>query len=67
MRYNYYVTAGHNGDEYDLLKTDDLQLAIIRAKYESINPFYDFVEIRHYWHNIEDEDCNCFDHNTIEY
>lgn len=72
----YYVTLASNlpghGDETILLKTDDLEEAIRRAKDES---YYierdkrkgDIVEIRLYTCDIEDEDCSCFDYNTIEF
>lgn len=72
----YYVTltVKYPGEEIEtiLLETNDLEEAIRRAKDES---YYierdkrkgDVVEIRQYACDIEDEDCSCFDYNTVEF
>lgn len=68
----YYVTLIKNYDEFDLLKTTDLEEAIKRAEYEVFFIERDCrkneeVEIRVYANDIEDEDCTCFDYDTIEF
>ena len=67
----YYVTLVNGDNEDVILKTTDKDEAIARAKDES---YYierdgrkDRVEIRVYENDIEDEACECFDYNLIEF
>lgn len=67
----YYVTLVDGDFEEAVLKTDSKEKAIERAQDEA---YYierdrrkDTVEIRVYAEDVEDEDCDCFDYNTIEF
>lgn len=69
-----YVTLmdGRTTEETVLLKTEDESAAIKRAREEQSyierdKRKGDSVEIRQYVEDIEDEDCDCFDYNTIEF
>lgn len=70
----YYVTLIREWafDEVELLKTDDKAEAIKRAQDEQYYIERDkkkeeFVEIRMYREDIEDEDCDCFDYDTLDF
>lgn len=61
----YYVTLMFRGDEQVEMKTDNLNEAVAKARYfaERNNQ----VEIRVYKEDVEDEDCACFDYDTVEF
>lgn len=67
----YYVYDIGENEEWMLLKTSNKAEAIKRAAFEEFtnrrekNPGK--VEIRVYTHDIEAEDCECFDYNTIPF
>lgn len=69
MNKKYYVTLSSECDEFELLKTENREEAIKRAQDEE---YYiqrdrrsDRVEVRVYKEDIEDEDCTCFDYDTV--
>ena len=62
----YYVTTTKNGDEFTILKTDNLKEAKVEALNETRNKYNDTVEIRVYAEDIEDESCANFDYDTVE-
>lgn len=65
----YYVMSIKGDDEWELLKTEDKEKAIKWAQdeeyYITRDKRKDSVEIRVYAEDIEDEDCECFDYDTI--
>ena len=61
----YYVIAIGKYDEWERLKTHDLSDARKFARH--ISDSSDPLEIRIYKEDIEDEDCTCFDYDTIEF
>lgn len=71
----YYVTKTYNRkgfeDEFIVLVTEDKEEAIKTAKDEQYINERDgnneTIEIRVYVEDIEDEDCTCFDYDTIEF
>lgn len=67
----YYVTLIHGWDETVILKTDDKVQAIKRAQderyYIERDKRTDYVEIRMYTDDIESDDCECFDYNTLDF
>lgn len=68
----YYVMLIIKDDEFELLKTTSEGEAIERAQDEQYYIERDKrkgnrVEIRAYREDIEDEDCTCFDYDTIEF
>lgn len=71
MKYKYYVTAiDKQGNEFEILKTNDKEEAIKAAKEEDFTNRRDgnkeTIEIRMYEEDIEDEDCECFDYDTLD-
>ena len=72
MKYEYYVTAiDQKGNEFEIFKTNDKEEAIKAAKQEDFTNRRDgngnTVEIRTYKEDIEDENCECFDYDTLEF
>lgn len=72
MKYEYYVTAiDQQGNEFEIVKTNDKEEAIKAAKAEDFTNRRDgngeTVEIRMYEEDIEDEDCECFDYDTLDF
>lgn len=73
MKYEYYVVAvsTKSGDEWNILKTNDKEEAIKVAKEEDFTNKRDgnkeIVEIRMYEDDIEREDCECFDYDTLDF
>lgn len=67
----YVIDVKENGDEFTVLVTEDEAIAISEARNQDYINKRDgnkgHVEIRVYVEDIEDEDCFCFDHNTIEF
>lgn len=71
----YYVMSISNKrgfeDEFTVLVTEDKEEAIKEARDEQYIEDKDHngntIEIRVYDEDIEDEDCTCFDYNTIEF
>lgn len=71
----YYVMRISNKkgfeDEFTVLVTEDKEKAIKEARDEQYIEARDnngnTIEIRVYDEDIEDEDCTCFDYNTIEF
>lgn len=71
----YCVTTGNkkqSDDEFVTLTTENKQEAIKRAKDERYYIERDkinggWVEIRVYREDIEDEDCECFDYDLVEF
>lgn len=71
----YYVTKTYNRkgfeDEFIALVTEDKEEAIKTAKDEQYINERDgnnaIIEIRVYEEDIEDEDCTCFDYDTIKF
>lgn len=67
----YYVTEMHNtGEEFEIIALENKQEAIKRARSEwkaltESDRRKVTIEIRDYVEDIEDEDCNCYDYNTI--
>lgn len=69
-RKTYYVTSINGYDENVMLKTSDLGEArkFARSVIDRHKEYTkDILEIRLYDEDIEDEDCTCFDYNTIDY
>lgn len=66
----YYVTIEHEYagivEEDYFLKTDDADEAIKVARYFASRTSGK-VEIRMYKEDIEDENCDCFDYDTLEF
>jgi hypothetical protein len=73
MKYEYYVVAvsTKSGDEWNILKTNDKEEAIKTAKKEDFANRRDgngkTIEIRMYEEDIESEDCECFDYDTLDF
>ena len=73
MKYEYYVVAVNtkSGDEWNILKTNDKEEAIKTAKKEDFVNRRDCngntIEIRMYEEDIESEDCECFDYDTLDF
>lgn len=72
MKYEYYVTSiDRQGNEFEIVKTNDKEEAIKAAKAEDFTNRRDgngsTVEIRMYKEDIEDEDCECFDYDTLDF
>ena len=73
MKYEYYVVAVNtkSGDEWNILKTNDKEEAIKTAKKEDFVNRRDgngnTIEIRMYEEDIESEDCECFDYDTLDF
>lgn len=73
MPCTYYVTVFQNGgDEWIELKTMNKMNAIQKARdvryiFERDGIKDKSIEIRLYAENIEDEDCACFDYDTIDF
>ena len=73
MKYEYYVVAVNtkSGDEWNILKTNEKEEAIKTAKKEDfVNRRYgngNTIEIRIYEEDIESEDCECFDYDTLDF
>ena len=73
MKYEYYVVAVNtkSGDEWNILKTNDKEEAIKTAKKEDFVNRRDgngnTIEIRIYEEDIESEDCECFDYDTLDF
>ena len=67
----YYVTLVDRDFETVILKTTNKSEAIAWAKDEKYyierDKRKDYVEIRKYVEDIEDEDCTCFDYDTIDF
>lgn len=63
----YYVTTTHGGDEFTVLKTDDKLEAIAEARRELKSRYNDSVEIRMYAHDVEDEECDNWNYDTLEF
>ena len=59
-----------SGDEWEILKTNSKEEAIKAAKEEDFTNRRDgnkeTIEIRMYGEDIEDEDCECFDYDTLD-
>lgn len=72
-KYEYYVVAVNtkSGDEWNILKTNDKEEAIKTAKKEDFVNRRDgngnTIEIRMYEEDIESEDCECFDYDTLDF
>lgn len=62
----YYVTSIKDGDEWTVLKTDRLEDARECAREEASHKGY-IVEIRVYAEDIEDDNCTCFDYDTVAF
>ena len=67
MKY-YYIIDNKGDDEFTIGATDDIFEAqkIARDRWDSMTAYdqkHSTVEIRHYTHDIEDEDCTCFDYD----
>ena len=73
MKYEYYVVAVNtkSGDEWNILKTNDKDEAIKTAKKDDFVNRRDgngnTIEIRMYEEDIESEDCECFDYDTLDF
>ena len=73
MKYEYYVVAVNtkSGDEWNILKTNEKEEAIKTAKKEDFVNRRDgngnTIEIRMYEEDIESEDCECFDYDTLDF
>ena len=74
MKYYVIGTRRYGGciDEYEVLVTEDKNAAIKEARSEAYiierdKEKYNTVEIRVYTHDIEDEDCECFDYDLVEF
>ena len=73
MKYEYYVGAVNtkSGDEWKILKTNEKEEAIKTAKKEDFVNRRDgngnTIEIRIYEEDIESEDCECFDYDTLDF
>ena len=73
MKYEYYVVAVNTKscDEWNILKTNDKEEAIKTAKKEDFVNRRDgngnTIEIRMYEEDIESEDCECFDYDTLDF
>ena len=73
MKYHVTKTYNRKGfeDEFVVLVTEDKEEAIKAAKDEQYINERDgnnaTIEIRVYVEDIEDEDCTCFDYDTIEF
>ena len=72
MKYEYYVTAiDKQGNEFEILKTNDKVEAIKTAKEDDFTNRRDgngvTVEIRMYEEDVEDEDCECFNYSTLDF
>ena len=73
MKYEYYVVAVNtkSGDEWNILKTNDKEEAIKTAKKEDFVNRRDgngnTIEIRMYEEDIESEDCESFDYDTLDF
>ena len=68
----YYVTiCDRHGNEFHDLVTTDLDKAKEAADYHRYCTERDggkeTIEIRVYTEDIEDESCDCFDYNTVEF
>ena len=67
----YVIDVKENGDEFTVLVTKDEAIAISEARNQDYINKRDgnkgHVEIRVYVEDIEDEDCLCFDHDTVEF
>ena len=63
----YYVTTTHGGDEFTVLKTDDKAEAIAEARRSLKSSYNDTVEIRMYAHDVEDDDCDNWDYDNLEF
>ena len=63
----YYVTTTHGGDEFTVLKTDDKAEAIAEARRSLKSSHNNTVEIRMYLHDVEDDNCDNWDYNTLEF
>lgn len=70
----FYVTltSSRNDDEFVVLTTTSEAEAVERAQDEQYyierdNRKGDRVEIRVYREDIEDEDCECFDYDLVEF
>ena len=63
----YYVTTTHGGDEFTVLKTDDKLEAIAEARRAAKSTYNDTTEIRMYLHDVEDEECDNWDYDTIDF
>lgn len=61
----FYVTAMRGDDEFTVLKTDDEKEAILTARSEAEHG--NEVEIRMYVEDIENDDCECFDYDTLSF
>ena len=72
MRDKYYVEEIKGDDEFTLGKFDTKEEAIEAARHEwnCMTPFdkkMNIIEVRQYEEDIEDEDCNNFDYDLIEW
>ena len=73
MKYEYYVVAVNTKscDQCNILKTNDKEEAIKTAKKEDFVNRRDgngnTIEIRMYEEDIESEDCECFDYDTLDF
>lgn len=68
--FRYYVVSKRLNcdDEWVQYKTNDLSEAISEARYfASGNDNHYYVELRSYYHDIEDDDCICFDYDLIDF
>lgn len=68
----YYVTSIGDCDEYIIGAVEDKDEAIKIARNEWLSMTkYDRkknqIEVRMYVNDIEDEDCDCFDYDTVEW
>lgn len=72
MKYEYHVTAiDQQGNEFEIIKTNNKEEAIKAAKEEDFTNRRDgngnTVEIRMYEEDIEGEECECFDYDTLDF
>lgn len=71
MHKYHVVSFGATGYECELLATDSLKEAMERAKDEAYfierDHAKDTVELRRYVEDIEDESCECFDYDALDF
>lgn len=71
MKTYYVIESNKYGDEFEQLKTTDVEEAKKTARYfqniEDNDRNGGSVEIRVYVGDIENEECECFDYDTIDF
>lgn len=69
MKY-YYICEIRDYDEFVIGTSDDIfeAMKMARDAWDSLSPIereHRDIQIRHYLHDIEDEDCECFDFDVV--